>query len=164
MVMKILAFFDAHGRGKNIVKALDIHSGICDAVVFLGDGVSEIDYVKRKYPSLAYFSVKGNCDVLFCDGIPEETVVNLDGLKILILHGHKYGVKSGYDRILYRAAELEADAVLFGHTHIPFNSVEYVNGKRIQIFNPGSIASGSYGVLNTSHGIIVSGHADINEF
>ena len=35
--MKILVFSDSHGRGKNIIKAIEDHGGVCDAVIFLGD-------------------------------------------------------------------------------------------------------------------------------
>ncbi|MBQ4109067.1 MAG: hypothetical protein IJC80_06665 [Clostridia bacterium] len=43
--MKILVFSDSHGRAKNIVEALEIHGGVCDFAVFLGDGLKDIDYV-----------------------------------------------------------------------------------------------------------------------
>ena len=55
--MKILVFSDSHGRGKNIVRAIEDHGGACDAVIFLGDGVNEMDYVKSHFPGLIFFSV-----------------------------------------------------------------------------------------------------------
>ena len=67
-----------------------------------------------------------------------------------------------YDIIVTHAASVGADAVFFGHTHIPHSSCEYVGEKRIQLFNPGSIGGGygikpSYGVINiTEKGILLS--------
>ena len=35
-------------------------------------------------------------------------------------HGHKYGVKYGYNSIYYRGKEIGADIVLFGHILITY--------------------------------------------
>ena len=109
--MKILVFSDSHGRAKNIVEALKIHGGVCDFAVFLGDGLKDIDYAREKFPSVPFVSVRGNCDTFFCDSERDECVLDLDGVRVLITHGHKYNVKYGYGTILYRARELEVDAV-----------------------------------------------------
>jgi putative phosphoesterase len=159
--MKLLVFSDSHGRGKNILEAVDLHGGVADAIIFLGDGLSDLEAVKRKYDKIPVFSVKGNCDFYDFNDTPEEILVNFDGIKILLCHGHKYGVKSSLTRILYRCLELEADAVFFGHTHVPVEMTEYVAEKRIQIFNPGSIGSYSYGVVNTSGKVLVMSHGSL---
>lgn len=160
--MKILVFSDSHGRAKNIVEALKIHGGVCDFAVFLGDGLKDIDYAREKFPSVPFVSVRGNCDAFFCDSERDECVLDLDGVRVLITHGHKYNVKYGYGTILYRARELDADAVFFGHTHIPLDTQEYVGEKRIHLFNPGSVGMGaSYGIVNTSGGVLVSSHGKI---
>ena len=159
--MKLLVFSDSHGRGKNILEAIDLHGGVADAIIFLGDGLSDLYEVKRKYDKIPVFSVKGNCDFYDFNDTPEEILVNFDGIKILLCHGHKYGVKSSLTRILYRCLELEADAIFFGHTHVPVEMTEYVAEKRIQIFNPGSIGSCSYGVVNTSGKVLVMSHGSL---
>ena len=160
--MKILVFSDSHGRAKNIVEALKIHGGVCDFAVFLGDGLKDIDYAREKFPSVPFVSVKGNCDTFLFEGERDECVLDLDGVRVLITHGHKYNVKYGCGTILYRAMELEADAVFFGHTHIPLDTQEYIGEKRIHLFNPGSVGMGaSYGIINTSGGVLVSSHGKI---
>ncbi len=160
--MKILVFSDSHGRAKNIVEALKIHGGVCDFAVFLGDGLKDIDYAREKFPSVPFVSVKGNCDTFFCDSERDECVLDLDGVRVLITHGHKYNVKYVYGTILYRARELEVDAVFFGHTHIPLDTQEYVGEKRIHLFNPGSVGMGAtYGIINTSGTVLVSSHGKI---
>ena len=158
--MKLLVFSDSHSASGKITDAIASHSGMCDAVIFLGDGLRDIEYVKRKYPDLCFFCVSGNCD--FTSEVPSESVLDFDGIKVLVTHGHKYFVKHGYDTILEYAAAKGADAVFFGHTHVPLDTCEYVGEKRIQLFNPGSIGKGgTYGVVHTSGGVLVTSIAKI---
>lgn len=160
--MKILVFSDSHSNPKHIERALEIHNGVADLVVFLGDGVRDIKRVQEKYPSIQFFIVKGNCDVFSSSEYRDYSVLDLDGIKIFITHGHLFGVKHGYDKILYRAEELGVDAVFFGHTHEPIDYSAYVGEKRIHLFNPGSIAyGGTYGVVNTTNGVLVASHGKI---
>ncbi len=154
--MKILVFSDSHGRWKNIDEAIALHGGVCDAVIFLGDGLSDISRIKDKYPNIAFFAVRGNCDVFGFSDTPEEMCVNFDGIKIFFAHGHRYGVKGSYGHILNKTNELSADAVVFGHTHEPLATVEYFGNRRVQVFNPGSIGAGSYGIINTSNNVIIT--------
>ena len=151
-------FTSAVRVGKKIIQVIEDHNAVCDAVIFLGDGIEELDYVKARFPQLIFFAVKGNCDFFAPDDIPSEALIDIDGVKIFIAHGHKYKVKMTYDIIVTHAASIGADAVFFGHTHIPHSSCEYVGEKRIQLFNPGSIGTGyTYGVVNTSRGTLVMG-------
>ena len=160
--MKILVFSDSHGSPSKIVKAIEAHKGKADLVIFLGDGLRDIEYVKGKFPSLTFFCVRGNCDFLGAD-VPKQSVLDLDGIRILVCHGDRYNVKYTLDTIKYAGAELEVDAILFGHTHSPCEICEYVAERRIQLFNPGSIGTGdTYGVLNTSGKTLVTGVAKIN--
>lgn len=159
--MKILVFSDSHGNSKNIIEAIERNNAKCDLIVFLGDGLKDISYIEEKYPQLVFFKVKGNCD-LIAGNTPRESVLDLDGIRVLITHGDKYSVKYGLDTLLYACAEKEVDAVFFGHTHCPTELCEYVNDKRIQLFNPGSIGSGgTYGVVNTANGVLVTNIANL---
>ena len=154
--MKLLVFSDSHSASRKI----EMHSGVCDAVIFLGDGLRDIEYVKRKYPDICFFCVSGNCD--FSATAPTETILDFDGIKVLVTHGHKYFVKRGYETVLGYAASRGADAVFFGHTHIPLDTCEYVGEKRIHLFNPGSIGNGgTYGIVHTSGGVLVTSIAKI---
>ena len=61
-------------------------------------------------------------------------------------------MKSGLDSLRYAAEEQNADIVLFGHTHMPFES--YMDGRRF--FNPGALRDGRYGLLDiTSRGVLL---------
>jgi hypothetical protein len=79
-------------------------------------------------------AVVGNCDR--CVPGPQEEVLEICDHRIYLTHGHLYGVKQGLLRLDYRAREVRAELVIFGHTHVPQN--EEVNG--IRYLNPGSIA------------------------
>ena len=159
--MKILVFSDSHSNSHNVRAAIELNRAKCDCIVFLGDGVKDMQYIKEQYPQIPFFIVKGNCD-LFAKDVEEEKLLSLGDFNILITHGHLYGAKSGYVRLAYRARELGADAVFFGHTHVPFDNIVEIGDKRIHLFNPGSIGyDGSFGVVNTSGSVLVTNHGKI---
>ena len=160
--MKLLVFSDSHSNSHKIKKAIELHKAKCDCVIFLGDGVRDIEYIREQYPNISFFIVKGNCD-FFVKDIEEERILYLDEFKILITHGHLYGAKSGYGRLAYRARELGTDAVFFGHTHIPYDDIVEIENKQIRLFNPGSIGHGdSFGVVNTSGSVMITSHGKLS--
>lgn len=160
--MKLLVFSDSHSRASRIKEAIDLHKGKCDCIIFLGDGIKDIEYIREQYSQIPFFIVKGNCD-LFARETEEERLLYLDNFKILITHGHLYGAKSGYGRLIYRARELEADAVFFGHTHEPYDNLVEIEDKKIHFFNPGSIGyEGFFGVVNTSGNVLVTSHGKLS--
>ena len=70
--------------------------------------------------------------------IQGQRIIEIKGKKIFMCHGHKYGVKYGYNSIYYRGKEVGADIVLFGHSHLPI--IEEYDG--LILMNPGSISHG----------------------
>lgn len=159
--MKILVFSDSHSQSGNIKMAIDLHKNDTDLVIFLGDGVNDLYSIRSIYPEIPFFVVKGNCD-FYCQDVCGESVLNLDGIRVLVTHGHLYSAKSSYTFLARHAAELEADAVFFGHTHIPYDDIIEAGNSRIQIFNPGSIGyGGSYGIVHTSGKTLVTSHGKI---
>lgn len=78
--------------------------------------------------------VAGNCD--YDEGYSEIKMVDVEGKKVLIAHGHQFYVGLGLDRYSYFAEEKEADIALFGHIHQP---VAQMIGKTLYI-NPGSVS------------------------
>ncbi|MDW7675982.1 MAG: metallophosphoesterase [Bacillota bacterium] len=92
-------------------------------------------------------AVKGNCDY-YTEG-PEELVFEIGKKKILLTHGDQYRIKEGIDRIIYRAQELEAHIVIFGHTH----QAVLFNEQGINFINPGSMIN-PRGSSNPSYAII----------
>lgn len=155
--MKILVFSDSHSARSKMLRGVDMHKGKCDLILFLGDGLKDLDAIKEKYPDVPMFMVRGNCDFFGSEGTPTEAILDLDGIKVLVTHGDKYGVKYGYETIISYAREKEVDAVFFGHTHVPCDKIEYTENGKIHLFNPGSVATeGTFGVVNTSKGVLVT--------
>lgn len=166
--MKILVFSDSHNTREPMRAAIAAHPD-AEAVVFLGDGALDALHVLESYPALPRCILRGNCDsrlALSAAGaeLGEETVLDFGGKRFFCLHGHTQNVKFGYARLLYRASELHADAVLFGHTHIPEcdTVADPADPERnILFFNPGSVGVGvnpTYGVIHVVNGVISAGH------
>ena len=80
----------------------------------LGDYTRDCDALKALTDKKIY-GVKGNND--YSSDYPTEELISVEGVKILLLHGHTLNVKYTLDRIYYRALELDAKCVLYGHTH-----------------------------------------------
>lgn len=104
-----------------------------DMIIHLGDNVKDVKEIE-KFFSGPIVKVIGNCD--FNSMSKSELFVTIENKQVLITHGHHYDVKESLLRLQYRAQELGADLVLYGHTHIA--KVDYING--IFFVNPGSAA------------------------
>lgn len=158
--IKLLVFSDSHGRERNIEAAIEAHNGRADAFIFLGDGIIGAQSVFEKYPNVPHICVKGNCDPLFVNE-REEALIDMGGVKILCMHGHKYDVKSTLLWAGYRAKEQEAKLLLFGHTH---GAIE-LRRDDIVYFNPGTVGRGypkcTYGVIEIVGEHIVCSHGTI---
>lgn len=139
---RILIFSDSHGNTNYMKKAID---GIRDisVIVHLGDCARDINEIMKEYPDYEYKTVTGNCDFSFVDD--DEEIFELGGYKFLIVHGHKFGVKLGTEKLTEYAREKGIDAVLYGHTHI---SECYFDGDML-VMNPGCGREygASYGVI-----------------
>ncbi len=99
-----------------------------DYVIHLGDHDSDMRSFKRVLCDKLH-TVTGNCD-----GGSTEEVLNVDGYKILLTHGHRYGVKSSLLQLLLRAKELGVNAVFYGHTH----NADICEIDGITFINPGN--------------------------
>jgi predicted phosphodiesterase len=107
----------------------------------------------------ALFVVEGNCDYWYRGYTDlkseKEILINLGGKRIMMVHGHEYGVKSGIARIVKAAAEKNVDIVLFGHTHqvlekyLPAGETEYgfELEKSLWLFNPGAAEESCFGCV-----------------
>lgn len=144
--MRILVFSDSHGRTRPMLDALERYD--VDGVFHLGDVVRDGELL-RQHTQLPFYQVAGNCDLLH-PGYPEEQVARLGGKTIFYLHGHTRGVKSGVDRAVYQAQAVEADVVLFGHTHRPL--CQRFGG--VLAVNPGAAADGRGALLSWTEGEI----------
>ncbi|HLS23155.1 MAG TPA: metallophosphoesterase [Pseudogracilibacillus sp.] len=124
---KLLVLSDSHGLTRRITTIYERHD-VTEAI-HCGDSELALD-AKELEP---FHVVRGNCD--FESRFPEEKVIEMNGLRIFATHGHLYGVKSSLMRLQYRATEVDADIVLFGHSHVAY--CEEIDGKLY--INPGSL-------------------------
>lgn len=131
--MQVLIVSDVHGSGEALRLAL-YDCPQAPVVFCLGDGVHEYEQAQKDEPNRDFCIVRGNCD-LACGDVPATAVREIEGHRILCMHGHLYGVKQSLLRAEYAARERGADILLFGHTHVPY--VECRDG--LYLCNPGSL-------------------------
>ncbi len=145
--MKILVLSDTHMILKNLDTVLDYENGNFDKIIHLGDCVSDVNHIKNLCPDKEIFSVCGNCD--FTSSEKEYDILDINGVKIYICHGHKHDVKFDYLDIIEFSKSLNVNICLFGHTHYP--ELFYKEG--ILFLNPGSLSL-PRGIRVASYGFI----------
>ena len=162
--MDILVFSDSHGKERGMREALARQVRRVHAVFFLGDGLRDVN--RLELGETALFAVSGNCDWGSAAEAPDEIVIALEGHTLMAVHGHRYRVKDGYGALLARAAEIGADIVLSGHTHLPHAETlpagtvlgRVTLERPMYLLNPGSIAAGSFGTLTLQRGSVLMAH------
>ncbi len=142
--MKILVLSDSHKDIPSLRIALTSNSD-AGAVIFLGDGVDDLDKFEDLLKNKLRIAVKGNCDSFFSP-YPLKTVEKLQDTYIYCTHGHSEHVKYGLEELRERASQAGAKIALFGHTHIPYT--DYKDG--LYLLNPGSVRQNSCGIIEIS--------------
>lgn len=147
--MRIVVVSDSHGGRLRLERlARYCRSEKVDGVFHLGDIVEDARWLEKNL-ELPVRYVAGNCDY-FSRCSREERICE-EGVRLLLVHGDRYGVKYGYDRLSYYAEENMMDCALFGHTHRPFAG--YVG--RALLVNPGALKDGSFCLLDLNRGSVV---------
>ena len=142
--MTLLVISDSHGKIDRIEKAAALNP-TCEAILFLGDCLRDLERAELAVPQV--ISVRGNCDIspYICE--PEERMVRFGEYNIMLMHGHRLGVKGGDGAAIAYAAKKGADVLLYGHTHTRCEKYlsegervgDFVLEKPLAVFNPGSI-------------------------
>jgi uncharacterized protein len=152
--MKILVVADTHIH-KHSELPHEITNAIshADAVFHLGDFES-MDMVDH-FKSLPNFrGVVGNHDRgKMKSALPETDIVEINGKKIGIVHGHGCVLPLGLQYGLTQRFNEKMDAILFGHTHIGISKT--IDGTLF--FNPGSVI-GRFPAEQKSYGLL-----DVND-
>lgn len=150
--MKLIVFSDSHGHSGPMRRAAELHPD-ADLFLHLGDGSRDFERLCDDL-ALPNKAVRGNCDMGAFD-LPTTRVLDLSGCRILLTHGHEYGVKYTLTDLIRSGRKQGADLILFGHTHIPLCSYHAEEGGGgIHLLNPGSIGySGSYGIVRIGKGV-----------
>ncbi len=140
--MKILVLSDSHGNIENMMRAVEQEQP--EMLIHLGDCWRDGQRLAKHYPNIPMTQVPGNCDFRSHEAM--EKLLFIEKYRVLICHGHTYGVKQSLLPAGLAAEEQNADLFLFGHTHKPL--VDH-HGRAL-FLNPGTIGSYSrptYGVV-----------------
>ncbi len=128
--MTILVLSDTHGDLRNALRIASSYK--YDLILHLGDFYADAMEISKR-TGIKTVGVAGNCD--FTTKHLEEEL-ELNGLKVKMVHGHKHHVKDT-DYYLKEMIDCEGfDIVLYGHTHV-LDETPYKGGL---ILNPGSIS------------------------
>lgn len=130
--MKVAVVSDTHRLMKYIDLAIQ-NIQDADILIHLGDNIDDVEIIRNSFSGEIY-SVAGNCD--YSSDCIKEGILELEGNRIFYTHGDLYGVKNSISRIFYKGMELEANVILFGHTHEA--GIEMIDD--IILMNPGSIS------------------------
>lgn len=129
--MKIGIISDTHGNKQCMDEAISYLMD-CDLIIHAGDNFSDSKYI-HSVTKIGMMAVKGNCDF---DNVEDELIFDIEDKNIFLCHGDKYGVKYGLEQLEEKAKEVEANIVIFGHTHTPL----CIEKDNILYINPGSVS------------------------
>ena len=138
---KLLVISDSHG----CISALKIvfdwannfipPEGIICTCAFLGDGLSDL---QKAADAAGFYSdwklVRGNNDYNY--QTPETLAFDFSDHRFFICHGHKHSLYGGHYVLTAAAKNNNADAVLFGHVHVPYRKT----AEGVLLVCPGSVA------------------------
>ena len=122
-----------------------------DVILHAGDVMCR-ELLDRLAEFAPVHAVLGNNDVGRIDGLPETAELELDGVRVAMIHDS--GARKGREARMHRRFH-EADVVVFGHSHAPVNLTAETGQL---LFNPGSPTQRrrqpncSYGVLELASG------------
>ena len=146
--MKVLVLSDSHGNVSNMIRAVEREAP--RMILHLGDCWRDAERLRDRFPDLPFEQVPGNCDY-FSASREKEKLLVLGDKRVLMCHGHTYGVKQSLMAAGMAAEEGDLGLFLFGHTHKPLVDKR---GKTL-FLNPGSIGDyiqPTYGIVTLENG------------
>lgn len=117
-----------------------------DSELLLHAGDHAEDVIKHK--DIPVRAVCGNCDDP--RSAAAEELFDLFGVQVLLVHGHKFRVKETPLPLLFRAKEIGAQIVIYGHSHVPVLAEE----DGIILLNPGSLSYPRGGFSTPSYALM----------
>jgi len=126
--MQILVMSDTHGDSDVIEKVRGFYPKV-DTFIHCGD--SELPFSHKALDGMK--KVRGNCDI--DQAFPDEAVFDIEDVTVFVTHGHLFNVKTSILSLSYRAKEVDAQIVCFGHSHIL--AAEMIED--VLFLNPGSL-------------------------
>ena len=134
--MRLVILADTHvpRRARDLPATLWADIEAADAVVHAGDwvDVALVDEMERRAQRL--IGVHGNNDgPALRDRLPEVATATLDGVRLAVVH--ETGATAGRERRMDARFADVADVLVFGHSHIPWDTT---TPRGLRLLNPGS--------------------------
>ena len=130
--MKVLIVSDTHGRRGELEEIIELEKPF-QFLIHCGDVEGDEEYIRQTAGCDCVF-VKGNND-FFSDLSGSECFI-LEGFRVMVTHGHMYGVSLNTAMLEEEARSRGVQIVMFGHTHRPY--LEEKDG--LILMNPGSVS------------------------
>jgi len=155
--MRVVVLSDTHirpGSPRRLPDAVYAELEHADVVLHAGDLVSK-EFLDELSGFAPVHAVLGNNDHDLVGVIPERRLLELDGVKVAMVHDS--GATAGRGARVQRWFP-SANVVVFGHSHTPVDE-QVLDGPRL--FNPGSATekrrapTRTYGVLELDGGRVV---------
>lgn len=128
--MKALVVSDTHGDIRRVARYIKDNPQI-GLILHLGDHAEDGRRLSLE-TGLPLYAVRGNND--YGDESPLKLCVNIEGVKVLMVHGNRQRVYYTRYALVEEADACLADLVLFGHTHTYEDDVY----EGVRCINPGS--------------------------
>ena len=129
--MKVLIVSDTHRNEDNLIEVLEREKNL-DLLIHCGDVEGAEDEIEH-YAGCETVFVAGNND--FFSRLPREKELSIEGMKVLVTHGHNYYVNTNPEFIRKEARNRCMDIVMYGHTHRPVAE----KTDSLIVINPGSL-------------------------
>lgn len=144
---RITVVSDVHGAVERLGRLIrEINSG--SYFVFCGDGARDVMRVAGEI-TVPMLCVRGNND--FGSELAETVAENLCGIRTLVTHGHRLGVRHGTEVLADVACRNGCVLAFYGHTHV-FDD-RTVGG--VRIINAGALCNGSYASVEVADGTVI---------
>lgn len=131
--MRICAVSDTHRYRHELLTAVKSAQPL-SAILHAGDETSDTQWLSERV-NWPIYGVAGNWDTP-SEKFPAERILDF-GLCILLVHGHRQRVKENLAHLVHRAKEVNADMVVYGHSHV----ASATKSDGVLLINPGSLAS-----------------------
>jgi hypothetical protein len=156
---KIAVISDTHWQpGKPLPRALQLLQEQQPELILHAGDWTDLALLAELEKIAPVQAVAGNCDGgEVVNALGYSRIVEVAGLRLGLTHGHLFSSLPTPRSALRTFADDNVQAVIFGHSHVPYNSTE--NG--VLLFNPGSavrplgeVKRPSFGILTLENGLI----------
>ena len=135
--MRIGLISDTHGKLRPEV--FD-HFADVDLIIHAGD-IGPLELLTELEAIAPVRAVSGNTDYFLpADGVPEVQKIDVEGVRIAVMHGHQVGSPNA---ARLREQFPKAQVIVYGHTHRPL--VERFDGALV--VNPGAAGAARFRLL-----------------